>query len=126
MTKHLIFRWLPLCVYCLLIFIQSAYPAPEEIPAFKFSDKMLHFFAYGTMGILFYRVYQTLRIGNQRQLLVFISIVSASLYGMSDEIHQYFVPLRHASLSDVIADILGAVCGVWLYSVWVGRKQLSG
>ncbi len=122
-TKSFIFSWLPLIVYCLLIYIQSAHPSPEELPSFKFMDKMLHFVAYGVMGILFYRAYQTLQIRNQRQWLVFLSIVSASLYGISDEIHQYFVPARHASFSDVIADILGAVCGVWLYHVWEGRKQ---
>jgi VanZ family protein len=110
-------------VYCLLIYIQSAHPSPEELPSFKFMDKMLHFVAYAVMGILFYRAYQTLRIRNQRQLLIFFSIVSASLYGVSDEIHQYFVPARHAAFSDVIADILGAVCGVYLYHVWEGRKQ---
>ena len=113
-TKSFIFSWLPLIVYCLLIYIQSAHPSPEELPSFKFMDKMLHFVAYGAMGILFYRAYQTLQIRNQRQWLVFLSIVSASLYGISDEIHQYFVPARHASFSDVIADILGAVCGVYL------------
>ena len=125
-TKNLIYCWLPLILYCLLIYIQSANPSPEELPTFKFMDKLLHFVAYGVMGILFYRAYQTLQIRNQRQLLVLVSIVSASLYGVSDEIHQYFVPARHAALSDVIADILGAVCGVWLYHVWVGRRQSSG
>ena len=126
MTKSLITRWLPLILYCLLIYIQSAHPSPEELPSFKFMDKMLHFVAYGVMGILFYRAYLTLRIRNQQQLLVFLSIVSASLYGVSDEIHQYFVPDRHAAFSDVIADILGAVCGVFLYHVWMGRKQATG
>ena len=125
-TKSFIFCWLPLILYCLLIYIQSANPSPEELPTFKFMDKLLHFVAYGVMGILFYRAYQTLRIRNQRQWLVVLSILSASLYGVSDEIHQYFVPARHAAFSDVIADILGAVCGVWLYHVWHRRKQLSG
>ena len=121
-TKNFIFYWLPLIAYCLLIYIQSAHPSPEELPSFKLMDKILHFVAYGVMGILFYRAYQTLRIRNQLQLLVFLSIVSASLYGVSDEIHQYFVPDRHAAFSDVIADILGAVCGVYLYRVWVSKK----
>ena len=125
-TKNLIYRWLPLSVYCLLIYIQSSYPSPEEIPSFRFMDKMLHFVAYGVMGILFYRAYQTLRIRSQYHLLIFFSIASASLYGISDEIHQYFVPARYASISDVIANILGAICGVWVFHVWHRRKQLSG
>ena len=122
-TKNFIFYWLPLILYCLLIYIQSDYPSPEELPSFKFMDKMLHFVAYGVMGILFYRAYQTLRIKNQRKMLIFFSIVSASVYGISDEIHQYFVPDRHADLLDVIADILGALCGVYLYHMWACRKE---
>jgi VanZ family protein len=51
-----------------------------------------------------------------------LSIISASLYGVSDEIHQSFVPYRHGSFTDVIADILGAVCGVYLYHRWKSRK----
>jgi len=117
-TKNLLFYWLPLIFYCLLIYIQSDYPSPEELPSFKFMDKMLHFVAYGVMGILFYRAYQTMRIKNHRKMLILFSIASASVYGISDEIHQYFVPDRHADLLDVIADILGAVCGVYLYQLW--------
>ena len=118
--------WLPLILYCLMIYIQSAHPSPEQIPSFAFVDKILHFAAYGIMGILFYRAYQTLRIRDNVRMLMLLSAVSASLYGISDEIHQSFVPFREAAVSDVIADILGAVCGVWLYHVWTGRKQSTG
>lgn len=33
----------------------------------------------------------------------------AVFYGISDEIHQYFVPGRHCSLHDVFADTFGAL-----------------
>jgi VanZ family protein len=126
LTKKFIFRWLPLIAYCLFIFIQSGYPSPQKLPSFNLMDKMLHFAAYGVMSILFYRAYQTLRIKNHRQMLIFISIVSASIYGISDEIHQYFVPERHGDLLDVIADILGAICGTIFYQWWVSRKKPVG
>ena len=115
-TKNFIYCWLPLILYCVLIYIQSDYPSPEKLPSFEFMDKALHFVAYGVMGILFYRAYQTLRIKNHRQMLILLSMVSASLYGISDEIHQHFIPYRNADILDVIADILGAICGVYLYN----------
>ena len=31
---------------------------------------------------------------------------------MSDELHQYFVPGRHASVLDVLLDSVGVLCGV--------------
>jgi VanZ family protein len=106
-----------------LIYIQSANPSPEQIPSFPFVDKVLHFVAYGIMGILFYRAYQTLRIKDNIQMLMLLSVVSASLYGLSDEIHQYFVPFRDAEVTDVIADIFGAVCGVYLYQLLVVSRM---
>jgi VanZ family protein len=125
--KRFALYWLPLILYCLLIYIQSAHPPPEQIPSAPFIDKMLHFAAYGIMGILFYRAYQTLRIKNNIQLLMVLSAVSASLYGISDEIHQSFVPFRAAEIADIIADIIGAFSGVWLYRLLVvSRERAEG
>lgn len=120
--KRFIIYWLPLILYCLAIYIQSDLPSIEHIPSFEFSDKLLHFCAYAVMGILFYRAYQTLRIKGDPRLLMLISIVSASLYGISDEIHQYFVPFRDASIWDAVANALGAVCGVYLYHFWATSR----
>ncbi len=86
-------------------------------------DKVLHFAAYGIMGILFYRAYQTLPLRNRYQMLMLLSVISASLYGISDEIHQHFVPYRDADILDVIADFLGAACGVYLYQLWVAFRK---
>jgi VanZ family protein len=128
-VKQFTFYWLPLIAYCVLIYIQSDHPSPESIPSFRFSDKLLHFVAYAVMGVLFYRAYQTLPFKNNIQLVMLLSMISASLYGISDEIHQSFVPLRNAQLLDAIADTFGAICGVRLYNWWVvfreDRKQMT-
>ncbi len=47
-----------------------------------------------------------------RKRLIFWSIVAATCYGISDEIHQYFVPLRDADFLDFLADMTGSICGV--------------
>lgn len=111
--------WLPLIAYCVAIYIQSDYPSPQSLPSFEFSDKLLHLAAYAVMGVLFYRAYQTTPFNNNIQMLVLLSMISASLYGVSDEIHQAFVPARDGSLWDVVADILGAAGGVYLYNRWM-------
>ena len=116
-------HWLPLILYCLLIYIQSSHPSPKQIPSFPFVDKVLHVAAYGIMGILFYRAYHTLRIKNNIQLLMVLSAVSASLYGISDEIHQSYVPFREAEVADAIADTIGALSGVWLYRLLVVPRE---
>jgi VanZ family protein len=117
--KRFVLYWLPLILYCLFIYIQSDYPSPEQIPVFPYVDKVLHVTAYGIMGILFYRAYQTLRFKDNIKMLMFLSVVSASLYGISDEIHQSFVPFREAEVADAIADMIGAISGVYLYQLLV-------
>jgi VanZ family protein len=124
--KNVTLHWLPLIAYCALIYLQSAYPAPEKLPSFILMDKMLHFLAYALMGILFYRAYLTLPYRPHRQLLIVLSMVSASLYGISDEIHQHFVPSRNADMLDVVADTIGAVCGVYLYQLWARQHEPAG
>ena len=116
--KRFSLYWLPLILYCWFIYIQSANPPPDQIPSFPFVDKVLHFGAYGILGILFYRAYQTLKIRDNLPMLILLSVASASLYGVSDEIHQSFVPFRNAEMADVFADILGSACGVCLYHLW--------
>ncbi len=113
--KNLLYHWLPLIGYCLFIFIQSAHPLPDLIPQRPLFDKLLHFLAYFILGILFFRAYRTLSVKISHNILIFISISSSILYGISDEIHQHFVPLRQADLMDVLADALGSVFGILIY-----------
>ena len=126
MLRYILTRWLPLIIYCLIIFIQSSLPAYEHLPQFRLSDKLLHFGAYARMGILFFRAFQTLRIKSDVRRLTLFSIAAATLYGISDEIHQYFVPFRDPDFLDVVANTLGAVCGVFIYRWLVSRKQVAG
>ena len=117
--KRFALYWLPLILYCLFIYIQSDHPSPEQIPIFPYVDKVLHATVYGILGILFYRAYQTLKLKDNIKMLMFLSVASASLYGISDEIHQSFVPFRQAEVADAIADMLGAILGVCLYQLLV-------
>jgi VanZ family protein len=117
--KRFALYWLPLILYCLFIYIQSDHPTPEQIPIFPYADKVLHVTAYGILGILFYRAYQTTRLKGNIKMLMILSVVSASLYGISDEIHQSFVPSREAEVADVIADMIGAFSGVCLYQLLI-------
>ena len=48
-----------------------------------------------------------------------LSILLSSLYGISDEIHQSFVPYRTADVMDALADIIGSAFGVGVLSLWL-------
>src|SRR5690606_15800676 len=45
----------------------------------------------------------------------------AVLYGISDEIHQSFVPGRFPDLWDLVADSAGALLGAWL-APWLAQR----
>jgi VanZ family protein len=121
--KIILVYWFPLIIYCLAIYIQSSRPGPQHLPELRFLDKFLHFGAYGLLGVFFYRAYETLALKNFKKLLILISIGSATLYGISDEIHQYFVPSRQSDVMDVIANTIGSICGVCLFHYWKMRHR---
>ncbi|MCJ7539942.1 MAG: VanZ family protein [Desulfobacterales bacterium] len=107
--------WFPILVYCLLIFIQSSHPSPDIGPDWTFKDKMLHFTAYALLGALFLRAFKTTRIKHHLKLIFTLSVLFSALYGISDEIHQSFVPYRTADAMDALADILGSAFGVYIF-----------
>jgi VanZ family protein len=113
--KNFLFYWSPILVYCTLIYIQSSNPSPEEIPSIPYFDKILHFAAYALLGALFLRAFKTLPIKDNIRLIMILSITLSSLYGISDEIHQHYVPHRDADITDALADIIGSIFGVYIY-----------
>jgi len=45
--------------------------------------------------------------------------VATAAYGVSDEWHQSFVPLRDASIRDWMTDLLGGAAGAMSYGIWM-------
>ncbi len=109
--------WLPVFIYCLMIFMQSSYPSPESVPDWPYIDKLLHIAVYALLGALLLRAFKTLQIQHNLKLVMILSILLSSLYGISDEIHQHFVPFRNADFMDALADMIGSVGGVYVYQL---------
>lgn len=107
--------WFPILVYCILIFLQSSRPSPDIAPHWPFFDKVLHFFAYALLGALFLRAFNATRMKHYLKLIIMLSVILSTIYGISDEIHQYFVPFRTADAMDVLADTFGSVFGVYIF-----------
>lgn len=122
--KNFLFYWFPIFIYCLLIYIQSSYPSSEKISSIPYFDKILHFAAYAFLGGLLLRALKTLPIKNNIRLVMILSITLSALYGISDEIHQHYVPYRDADIMDALADIIGSIFGVYIYHFfWLERLR---
>lgn len=115
--------WFPVLIYCLLIYVQSSHPAPQNLPDWPLMDKLLHFACYALLGALFLRALNTTPAKHHLRLVLILSVLLSSLYGISDEIHQSFVPFRTADPMDVLADILGSIAGVCLYQKFAKKIE---
>lgn len=104
--------WSALIGYCGLIFWLSAQETLPVPQVFNFQDKLIHAAAYFVMGVFSWRAFR--QTGLQPRHLAILSILFCSLYGISDEWHQYFVPGRSSSVWDWLADTLGAAMAAGL------------
>ncbi len=96
-----------------------------NLPSFPGADKLAHMLAYGALAVTVLWAYGkngTIR----KQRTAMLTIVLCMAYGMTDEFHQSFIPLRSVSGLDILADTTGAavVAFVWYNSVWV-RQRIS-
>lgn len=106
--KFVIF-WLPVIVYCVIIFTVSAMPQP--LPAgldIPYLDKFLHAIEYGVLSYLLIRALSGTQARPSRSGIVILAVFLATLYGASDEFHQAFVPGRYADVFDLLSDFAGA------------------
>ena len=117
-AARLSFYWIPVLAYAVLIYYLSSLSHPEYLAPTLFreiSDKVVHAVEYGGLGILCYRAFRYAAGSWAARYAVLLAVVSATLYGFTDELHQLFVPLRQADGWDLLTDLLGAAlgAGVW-------------
>jgi VanZ family protein len=111
--------------YMALIFGLSSI---SQTPAFVGGvDKYLHAILYSGLSALLVRA---LAGGWHHRLTggtVAAAVVIAAAYGVSDEFHQSFVPMRSVEAMDVIADTVGAALaafGLYAWDIIRGRHGL--
>ncbi|MDE7310838.1 MAG: VanZ family protein [Eubacterium sp.] len=87
--------------------------------------KMAHATEYAVLGFLLVGSYADRRKKWGR--MIGIPILAGSLYAVSDELHQLFVPGRSCELTDMLIDssgvVIGTFAGLFLFVYWAGRKQ---
>jgi VanZ family protein len=113
-------------VYVLLIFVGGSISPPELPPGGPvWSDKIMHFVAFGGMQILIFRAVRYLRplLGPMAQNA--LSALLSSAMGALLELWQALLPHRSAELLDWISDSLGVLLGAALLAVVVRAPSLA-
>lgn len=112
--------WIGAAAWAALLFGLSALPAgatPSAPISFPGDDKVVHAALYAVLGGLL-----RLAIGRSGP-----AVALAAAYGVTDEVHQAFVPGRDASVFDWLADLLGAALGAALAArTWRGARGRDG
>ncbi len=81
---------------------------------FPFADKVIHVCIYAGLGWLCaWSLVGSSRL-RLREILFFAMAITA-LYGISDEVHQWFVPGRECDVWDGISDVIGGALGAGMY-----------
>jgi VanZ family protein len=115
MSKNNWLALIGLVVYCASIFYLSSLPG-NSIPKLPVSDKLIHFFLYLGLGLLFTYVLYGLKFFTSRVKIAIITFAFIALYGLSDEIHQLFVVGRDFDVLDLFVDIIGGFSGCLIMS----------
>jgi VanZ family protein len=115
--------WVPALLWAGAIFVLSSFPG-SAYPATTIvhADKAVHCVLYGTLAALCARGLARSRPSSL--LAVWLAAAAlATVYGMTDEFHQRFVPGRNSDWADVLADAVGAGLGAGATVLLLRRQR---
>ena len=121
--KKLLNFWLPPILWALLIFNFSSFPTVKTSEFFLgdfLLKKTAHIVEYGVLATLLYRA--MINSGIEKKKAMWIAVVTAVLYGITDEIHQSFTPGRGPAVRDVIIDTIGA--SIFIFGILKNIKKM--
>jgi VanZ family protein len=117
MNRPLVLSLIALISYMTFVFYLSSQPAEAsaEIWILGIPTVVMHVGEYAILGLLMNLVMTQIFSKTSKRILY--SSVLSSFYGVTDEIHQYFVPTRCFDIYDILADTAGGVMGAVFLTV---------
>lgn len=106
------------------IFVLSNRPTLPDLPG-GLTSYTGHFIGYALLGGLVLRGFAGGRWSGVTVRSGLMAVAFSSVYGLSDEFHQSYVPGRSPSVSDWIVDTIGAAAAVLVLS-WLARVRSTG
>lgn len=97
-----------------LIFLASSRSGVPTPMVFDGQDKFMHALTYAVLALLWARAWCSEGTPFQWKHVFGVTILCA-VYGVTDEIHQMYVPGREASVADWLADAVGGFLGALLF-----------
>lgn len=146
--KKKLWRFIPMAVVMIVIYLFSMMPAKQSdqtsgaflnmvlslMRSFKDGDisaevaglihhlirKCAHFLEYAILGgTVMFAIWNEWK---EERWPLLLPLIISSFYATTDEIHQYFVPGRWGTWTDVVIDSCGALCGILIYYLSSKKK----
>lgn len=107
--------WLPVLLCMVFIFYTSSLPGDDLPELFAFQNIVYHILVYLILGVLCSRAIKKSSSGIKPVKIILYTVVFGVFYGLTDELHQAFVPYRCASGFDIFIDGIGSSLGSFIY-----------
>lgn len=124
-APYRLLRWLPALAWASVIFAGSSVPGSQIPGGFAELGHLIEYAILG--GLLVFALWRGLPADAGR--VAWAALTLCALYGLSDEFHQAFVPMRTPDPLDWVTDVLGASVGlavVLLASARAAKRRPSG
>ena len=109
-------------LYMLMILATSLIPMDREIEGLNLIinikphiQNFLHIPVYALLAILWFRLFDQYQTDQRKSLYLVLMITIG--FGIINEWIQFFIPGRYLSLSDMIFNTIGVICGILAYRV---------
>lgn len=104
--------WIFFLLYASLLIFLSHQPGDPTRPLpFPHFDKVQHLVGYFVFGFFFRRAIYFTNLEKKDAWV----LLGTLLFAISDEIHQSYIPNRSADALDVVADLCGAILGLFFF-----------
>ncbi len=111
-------NFIPAIAWGILILVLSSgpgIPLPSKWWDLFSPDKLGHAFVYGVLVILTLRAFQNQ--GQWSSRILWGTVIGSAVYGILMEVMQWaFFPGRYFEVLDIIANIIGAIVGWFIYA----------
>jgi VanZ family protein len=115
--------WLPALAQMAAIFVASSLSQLPSLPG-GLTNHTGHFVGYALLGALLLRALAHARWSGVTRYTAILAWLGSVAYGITDEMHQAFVPTRTPALDDLAADAIGAAVGIGAVLLW--RRAATG
>jgi VanZ family protein len=120
-SQEILGYWIPALAWATLVLFASVTPQPEVhlpvMPSMPGTDKVAHLVMYGILAVLFCRAFRQYTAVYSASNAVALALITSNGYGFIIECYQYVVPFRSFEGLDLVANALGSLSAllVWSY-----------